>query len=208
MSKQIYAISLLLFFCNLSISAQELFPISVNSKYGYINKTGNVAVAPQYDFADKFSEDFAVVKQNHKIGMVIVGEGREESALKLKTTCPPKARVSGDGRRENYQLKTNIIFEPWTNDLPSYYKTADVFLTTSWYEGYGMTLVESAACYTPIVSTDVGIAREVGATIVGWSVAEVAHQILDSLQNPRKSILPHLSTKEEYLKEYSNSLSV
>jgi len=135
-----------------------------------------------------------VVKQNSKIGMIIVGEGPEKTKLVARSL--------------EIGVTQNVIFELWTNDLPSYYKTADLFLNTSWYEGYGMTLVEAAVSGCPTVSTDVGIAREIGANIVGWSVAEVAHQILDSLQNPRKSILPHLSTKEEYLKEYSNSLSV
>lgn len=130
-----------------------------------------------------------VVKQSPKVGMIIVGEGPELSALKLQT--------------KNYKLKTNVIFEPWTNDVASYYKTADLFLNTSRYEGYGRTLLEAAVCGLPIVSTDVGIIREVGGVIVGWSSAEVALGIVQTLQNPQKPTLPNLPSKQQYLQTYA-----
>ena len=88
-----------------------------------------------------------VVKERPKTGLIIVGDGPEREALELKTT--------------NYKLKTNIIFENWTDDLASYYKTADLFLLTSNYEGYGRTIIEAMAANCPIVMTDVGLAGEV-----------------------------------------------
>lgn len=88
-----------------------------------------------------------VASQNPKIGLIIVGSGPEEVKLKNKV--------------KRFGLDKYVIFEGWSDDLPSYYKTADLFLLTSYYEGYGMTLVEANACGCPIVSTDVGIAGEV-----------------------------------------------
>jgi glycosyltransferase involved in cell wall biosynthesis len=81
------------------------------------------------------------------IGLVIVGEGPEEKSLKFKV--------------RSLKLEKNIFLEPWTNDLISYYKTADVFLLTSDYEGYGLTIVEAMACGLPIITTDVGCAGEI-----------------------------------------------
>lgn len=92
-----------------------------------------------------------VVKKIPKCGLIIVGSGPKEKSLRLKTIT--------------YNLTPNIIFEPWSDDLPSYYKTADLFLLTSYYEGYGMTLVEAQAAGCPIISTDVGVAREIGVQI-------------------------------------------
>lgn len=88
-----------------------------------------------------------VVKQKPKTGLVIAGSGSEEKSLKLKT--------------KSYKLEVTVVFEPWINHetLVSYYKTCDLFLLTSWYEGYGMTLVEAQAAGCKIVSTDVGVAR-------------------------------------------------
>ncbi len=94
------------------------------------------------------------LKQEPKTGLIIVGSGPEEKKLKAKSA----------------KLKDRIIFEPWSNDLSSYYKTADLFLNTSWYEGYGMTLVEARAAGCPVLSTDVGVAREVGAKIISETI--------------------------------------
>jgi glycosyltransferase involved in cell wall biosynthesis len=41
-----------------------------------------------------------------------------------------------------------------------FFKTADIFLHTSNYEGYGMVLVEAAASNCAVVTTDVGIAGD------------------------------------------------
>jgi glycosyltransferase involved in cell wall biosynthesis len=40
--------------------------------------------------------------------------------------------------------------------LCSYYSAADVFVTTPWYEPFGITPVEAAACGTPVVGAAVG----------------------------------------------------
>lgn len=88
-----------------------------------------------------------VTRSHPKVGLIIVGDGPEKNNLRLET--------------RNSKLETNIIFEPWTDDLPSYYKTADAFLQTSNYEGYGRTLIEAAAAGCPIITTDVGAVGEV-----------------------------------------------
>jgi glycosyltransferase involved in cell wall biosynthesis len=88
-----------------------------------------------------------VVKKYPKIGLVIVGEGTLKQSLQ-KTVC-------------SLRLERNIIFERWNDDLVSYYKTADLFLSTSDYEGYGMTLIEAGVSGCPILTTDVGLVGEI-----------------------------------------------
>lgn len=87
-----------------------------------------------------------LVRNYSKIGLVIVGDGREKNKLKRLVA--------------KYGLDKNVIFEGWQNDLISYYKTSNVFLSTSFYEGYGLTVIEALACGCPVVSSDVGIASE------------------------------------------------
>jgi len=85
-------------------------------------------------------------------GLVIVGSGREEKNLKnLVKKCA---------------LEKTVIFEPWTDNLASYYRTADVFLLTSLFEGYGMALVEASTFDRAIISSDVGVASELSNTTV------------------------------------------
>ncbi len=78
--------------------------------------------------------------------LVIVGEGGLVERLKSIST-------------------PNIYFEGW-HDPATYYKTADVFINTSAFEGYGMTLVEAQSVGLRILSTDVGVAKEIGAEII------------------------------------------
>lgn len=40
--------------------------------------------------------------------------------------------------------------------LHLYYSAADVFVTTPWYEPFGITPVEAMACATPVIGSDVG----------------------------------------------------
>ncbi len=108
-----------------------------------------------------------VTEKIPQAGLVIVGKGSEEALLKEKT------RELG--------LENSVVFLGWQNDTASLYKTADCFLSTSWFEGYGMTFVEAQAAGLKIVSTDVGIAREVGAHIVGWTPESISAGILEIL---------------------------
>ncbi len=85
-----------------------------------------------------------VVKKFPRAGLVISGSGPEKNNLE-------KLSYSLD-------IAQNVVFVGWQQDLISYYKSVDIFLLTSEYEGYGMTLIEAAASGCPIVTTRVGIA--------------------------------------------------
>jgi glycosyltransferase involved in cell wall biosynthesis len=79
-------------------------------------------------------------------GLVIVGSGVEENNLK--------------NLAERLGLKNNVVFAGWQNDLYTYYHTANMFLQTSNFEGYGLALIEAGLSSLPVVTTRVGIARE------------------------------------------------
>jgi D-inositol-3-phosphate glycosyltransferase len=46
-------------------------------------------------------------------------------------------------------------------ELPYYYSAADVTVVASYYESFCLVILESLACGTPVVSTDVGVAASV-----------------------------------------------
>lgn len=88
-----------------------------------------------------------VVDRFPKAGLVIVGSGPEERAL--------KSAIDSLGLREN------VIFEPWIHNPALYFASADLFILSSDYEGYGLTLLEAAAAGCPILTTEVGCVGDV-----------------------------------------------
>jgi len=110
-------------------------------------------------------------------GLVIVGSGPEEKVLKLKV--------------KSLKLDGAVEFVGWQDDLSSFYKTADAFIQTSLFEGYGLSLVEAGLSGLPVVTTSVGIALELehnrDAYIYPPSYPELLAQgITDLIENSQK----------------------
>lgn len=111
---------------------------------------------------------FSLVSQKiDGLGLVIVGTGRKMNSLKSLA--------------RKLEISHKVAFEGWQNDTGVYYQSSDVLLVTSWYEGYGMVFKEASSYNLPIVSTDVGIARDVGARIVRHDVSSIARGLLATL---------------------------
>ncbi len=55
-------------------------------------------------------------------------------------------------------LGSKVIFtgQKRRDELKYYYSAADIFVTTPWYEPFGITPLESMACGTPVIGSDVG----------------------------------------------------
>ena len=131
-----------------------------------------------------------------KVLLLIIGDGPEKEHL----------------RRMAYSLKLDesVVFESATSDLASYYKTCDLFLLTSDYEGYGRTLIEAAAIKAKIISSDVGIVPEILELDCIFKIGDkdgLAEKINAALAGQLKPPKPVIfQTKEEYLRLYKNNL--
>lgn len=89
-----------------------------------------------------------IAKKYPKALLLIVGSGSEKNSI--------QSRIRGLGLSDNAMLESSVPF----GVLVSYYKSADLFLASSDYEGYGRTILEAVALRLPVVMTDVGIAGE------------------------------------------------
>mgnify|MGYP000870742143 CR=1 FL=1 len=58
----------------------------------------------------------------------------------------------------NLQVDQHILFygPKLPTELKYYYSAADLFISTPWYEPFGITPLESMACGTPVIGSDVG----------------------------------------------------
>ncbi len=88
-----------------------------------------------------------VAKDFPHVALVVAGSGTE--LLKLKMLV----------KKNN--LEDRVFFEGWQNNIKPYLYGATLFLSTSNYEGYGLTFIEAAGARLPIVTTDVGIVKEI-----------------------------------------------
>jgi glycosyltransferase involved in cell wall biosynthesis len=89
--------------------------------------------------------------------LIVVGGGSERAALE------DAARISGVSDRTFFEGE---------KDATPYYAIADLVLVPSKYEGYGMVIIEALAAGKPVLSTDVGVAREAGATVAPGKFAD------------------------------------
>lgn len=98
----------------------------------------------------------------------------------MKDIKDAELKIVGDGSQrgalEALAKGLPVTFYGWTNNTIPFYKSSDIFVNTSLYEGYGMTLVEAHTAGLKILSTDVGIAKEMGAIIIN-SVEDIVKNI-------------------------------
>ena len=150
-----------------------------------------------------------VVAQFPHAGLVIFGDGPLRSSLERQT--------------KHLKLSKHIVFAGWEKDLISCYKTANLFLLTSEYEGYGMTLIEAGASGCPIVTTRVGIAKtDIFKNDVNVSICKfcdednVSKNIIEIISdNQKRELFRHRMqetlrsvaiSKSQYIEKYVNLL--
>lgn len=90
-----------------------------------------------------------------RTGLVIVGNG------------PEKSHLMSYAKRQG--IVANIFFEPETEDIYSYYKTANVVLVTSKTEDNGISSLEALACSCPVITSNAGVAAAILHDIRGVS---------------------------------------
>lgn len=75
--------------------------------------------------------------------------------------------------------------------LKYYYSAADVFVTTPWYEPFGITPIEAMACGTPVIGSDVGGIKftvkdgETGYLVPANNPEALAERIFHLFNNPQ-----------------------
>ncbi|MCR4279570.1 MAG: glycosyltransferase [Candidatus Zambryskibacteria bacterium] len=133
-------------------------------------------------------------------GLLIVGKGSQEGNLKSLV--------------KKLGLEGAVEFAGWQENLASYYKSANAFLQTSLFEGYGLALVEAGLSGLPVVTTPVGLASELGpgkdayiytATETSLFIDGLCDLIENNQKrenlrlNLRKTLEAKLLSKEDYL---------
>ncbi|MPZ13118.1 MAG: glycosyltransferase [Chloroflexi bacterium] len=85
--------------------------------------------------------------------LLVVGGESDEPDPEI---TPEIGRLKQVAEAEGVADRVTFVGRRGRDVLKYYYSAADVFVTTPWYEPFGITPVEAMACGTPVVGSDVG----------------------------------------------------
>jgi D-inositol-3-phosphate glycosyltransferase len=104
---------------------------------------------------DNVIRGLARLVHNHDIPaqLVIVGGESEEPGSPPATEID---RLKAIAAEENVADRVTFIGQKSRQELKYYYSAADIFVSTPWYEPFGITPVEAMACGTPVIGANVG----------------------------------------------------
>lgn len=92
-------------------------------------------------------------KQSDAAHLYVVG-GNSDEANEIAT--PEIGRLRGIAQECGVTDRVHFLGRRSRSRLRLYYNAADVFVTTPWYEPFGITPLEAMACSTPVIGADVG----------------------------------------------------
>ncbi len=149
---------------NYTVSSNKLFEIysNLNIKKPYVEITDGVDLGVFYPInIDRFSNI-----KNRKINIGWVGNsnwGNNQLDHKgVNTILKPAVEQL---KKEGYNIDINFVDKQNThipiNKMVNYYEEIDVYVCISINEGTPNPVLEAMACGVPIISTDVGIVKEV-----------------------------------------------
>ncbi len=85
--------------------------------------------------------------------LLIVGGDRDDPD---PHATPEIARLQNIAREEHIADHVTFVGRRGREVLKYYYSAADMFVTTPWYEPFGITPLEAMACGTPVIGSNVG----------------------------------------------------
>ncbi|KDR38323.1 glycosyltransferase [Caballeronia glathei] len=113
-------------------------------------------------------------QHNEKAYLYVVGGNSDDGN---ETATPEIGRLAAIARECNVADRISFLGRRGRSRLRLFYNAADVFITTPWYEPFGITPLEAMACARPVIGADVGGIR--------YSVAHGETGLLVPPKDPR-----------------------
>lgn len=159
-------------------------PIDRHARYPQFKKLvlSVARLEPEKQVDDTIRAFGDIVKSVPSAGLVILNGGSERERL--------------EGLVQELGIADRVVFEGAQDPFP-FFKAADLMLSTSRYEGYGMAIVEALAAGCPVVTYDVGIAKEAGAIIASRErLPQVAVAVLS--EGKKGKLMIQVPSESEY----------
>lgn len=135
-----------------------------------------------------------------KICVLIVGEGENEHILKEMVT--------------KKKLENIFIFTGYRTDIPKLLSASDIFVLSSYYEGFPFAIMEAMASSKPVIATDVGgvsdlvINGKTGIIIPSGNRQALADAIIYAFNNPEQISKMGLAGRERFEKFFTENKMV
>jgi glycosyltransferase involved in cell wall biosynthesis len=98
---------------------------------------------------------FARLFKHYGIESRLLIVGGESQGLNHPTS-PEIRRLMDIAKKEGVFEKVSFLGKRGRDEVRLYYNASDVFVSTPWYEPFGITPIEAMACGTPVVGSNVG----------------------------------------------------
>lgn len=122
-------------------------------------------------------------------GRLLIVGGEADTPDPILT--PEIGRLNAIAQELGVADRVNFVGRKGREVLKYYYSAADVFVTTPWYEPFGITPIEAMACGTPVVGANVGGIkftvkdRETGYLVPPNDPEQLADRLSHLLANPQ-----------------------
>jgi D-inositol-3-phosphate glycosyltransferase len=144
--------------------------------------------------ADNVVRGFARLVRHHGIPARLVIVGGESDEPDPQRT-PEIGRLQDIARAEGVADAVTFAGRRGRDALKLYYSAADVFVTTPWYEPFGITPLEAMACGTPVIGSNVGGIKftvrdgETGYLVPPKDPEALGERLAHLLQHPKLLVL-------------------
>jgi glycosyltransferase involved in cell wall biosynthesis len=97
----------------------------------------------------------AALRREHRVRVRLYIVGGNSDIPNVSAT-PEIGRLTAIAMEEGIEDAVFFVGRRGRDVLPMFYSACDVFVTTPWYEPFGITPVEAMACGTPVIGAEVG----------------------------------------------------
>lgn len=139
---------------------------------------------------DTVVRGFGRLLKQHRVAARLVIVGGESETPDPQST-PEIGRLQAIAMEEGVASQVVFVGQRRREALKYYYSAADIFITTPWYEPFGITPVEAMACGTPVIGANVGgikwtvLDGETGYLVPPNDPGVLAERLAHLFQHPR-----------------------